>query len=90
MANIKNFQKPLLIGALFGFIAPFIGLFVGSQVMPLLGDLLMFPFVIIGKIVDQPFGEMSTNLLLFCLLISMVVWGLIFMLVSKLIRSLKN
>jgi hypothetical protein len=78
----KNFKW----GALFGVIAPFFGLFVGLQIIPFFGTILLFPFVLISKIVGQPLGEFSTTLLVLSFILSIIVWGGIFVLIGQLIR----
>jgi hypothetical protein len=90
MNTLKSNKKSFLIGVLFGFIAPFIGLFAGSQVAPWLGNILMFPFVLIGMLINQPLGTMPTLWLMIGLIASMISWGLIFILFAKLIEGIKN
>lgn len=76
-----------LWGALFGMISPFIGLFVGSQVLPFFGTVLMFPIVLISQLVDKPFGEFSIGLMIISVLVSIVVWGIVLVLLGRLKSS---
>ncbi len=66
---------------LFGLLAPFIGLFVGLQISPLLANVLMFPFIIVsaltGTPTGTPIGEMSGLLFTSLVLISGVAWAVL-------------
>lgn len=79
-----------LWGSIFGLLAPFLGLFAGLQVAPVLGNILMFPFVIISKITGQPFGEFSTILKLLSWALSIVLWGFIFVIIAYIISAFKQ
>lgn len=67
--------KPLIYKFLFGLIAPFIGLFVGLQVSPLLANILMFPIIAVSAATDTPIGEMPGLLWVGMVLLSGVVWS---------------
>ena len=71
-------------GALFGVIAPILGLFVGLQIVPFLGTILLFPSVLISKVNGQPLGEFSTSLMVLSFILSIIVWGGIFVLIGRL------
>lgn len=77
-------------GAVFGLLAPFIGMFAGLQIVPFLGTVLMFPFVIVGELVNQPFGDFSTPLKLLSLVLSVAFWGTVFFAIAKLIPQKQN
>jgi hypothetical protein len=82
---MKDFDKKYFLwGALFGMVSPFIGLFVGLQILPILGTVLMFPIILISKLIDKPFGEFSTMLIVLSVLLSIIVWGGVFVLVGRL------
>ena len=49
----------LIAGAVCGFFAPLFGLFLGLQVSPALGTLVMAPFVALSALTGTPIGEMS-------------------------------
>ena len=68
-------SKPLVYKFAFGLIAPFIGLFVGLQVSPLLANILMFPIIAVSAVTDVPIGEMSGLLWAGMVLLSGVVWA---------------
>jgi hypothetical protein len=80
---MKN-KKAFFWGALFGLIAPIIGLFAGLQIAPIVGNILMFPFIIISHILDKPFGEFPTPLLVLSIVLSILAWGAIFSLIARL------
>jgi len=71
-------------GAFFGVIAPFLGLFVGLQIVPFLGTILLFPSVLISKVSGQPLGDFSTSLMVFSFILSIIAWGGIFVLMGRL------
>ena len=71
-------------GAIFGLIAPCLGLFAGLQVLPVIGTILLFPAVIISKVVGLPFGEFSTGLIILSFILSVVAWGVIFLFFGRL------
>lgn len=71
-------KKHFTYGSIFGLVAPFIGMFVGLQMVPFLGTILMLPFAIISTILDQPFGNFSTGLQILSVLLSIGFWGLVF------------
>ncbi len=71
-------KKPLLYGALFGIIAPPVGMFIGLQVSPILANGLMFPIIIVSIAMDVPLGDMSIGLWLTMIALSAGVWGLVF------------
>ncbi len=73
-------------GAVFGFLAPFIGMFVGLQISPIVADVLMFPIVGLAAVLGSPFGMWGMGLKLASLVLSIVAWAVVFMLISKLIK----
>lgn len=83
-------RKHFTFGGLFGLLAPLLGLFAGLQVTPFLGNVLMFPFIIVGKILGQPLGEFSPIVTIICFIASIVAWGLIFAAIGALIQRRNN
>lgn len=83
-------KKTFFWGAAFGFLAPVIGMFAGLQLAPFLGNILLFPFIILSSLVDIPFGEFSLPLLIFSFVLSIVLWGLIFVLITQLKRKVTS
>jgi hypothetical protein len=79
-------KKALLWGALFGLIAPFVGLVVGLQVSPTIANIVMFPIIALAAVLKSPFGMWSTELKIGGLVLSIVVWALLFAAVSRLLR----
>ena len=70
-------RKHLIYKCLFGLAAPFIGLFAGLQVSPLLGNVLMFPFIAVSALTDIPIGEMPGWLFGALVLLSGVAWAVL-------------
>jgi hypothetical protein len=77
-----------LWGAVFGLIAPLAGLFIGLQVAPLIGTILMFPIILISKMVNKPFGSFSTGLMVLSFVFSVVVWALLYVTFGRFIGFL--
>lgn len=70
-------RKHLIFKFLFGLAAPFIGLFAGLQISPLLGNILMFPFIAVSALTGIPIGEMSGALFGALVLLSGVAWAVL-------------
>ncbi len=81
--------KSIIFGAIFGLIAPFIGLFAGLQVSVVLGSILTFPLGLLYQITGTPIGMMSAGLLILGWLVSILVWAAIFYGVSRLIQAVQ-
>lgn len=79
-------NKAFIYGAVFGLIAPMIGLFVGLQLSTFLANILMFPFYIIGLFTEGPFGNWSMAMRVLGVLFSMITWGTVFYLIFKLVK----
>lgn len=79
-------SKAFIYGAIFGLIAPMIGLFVGLQLSTFLGNILMFPFYIIGLFTEEPFGNWSMAMRVLGVLLSMITWGTVFYLIFNLVK----
>ena len=83
-------RKPLLTGVLFGIIAPPVGMFVGLQVSPVLANILMFPILIVSMVTGTPLGDMSIGLWLSMIVLSGLVWALVFAAVAAIWSLLKQ
>lgn len=83
-------KKIFIIGAVFGVFASVFGLFVGLQLSPVLANILLFPLFIMGKILNQPLGNWSVFSRIIGLLFSMLMWGMVFVGVAKIIRTIKS
>ena len=86
LSNNKNSKSIYILGGLFGFIAPFLGLFVGLQISSFLGTLFSFPAIFLTFITEIPFGNFTGSLKLFAWFLSIVSWSAIFGLISKIIH----
>lgn len=75
-------NRMFLYGAIFGMVSPIIGLIMGLQVVPLLGTILMFPYVILSWLLGQPIGMLSDLWMMTGLLFSMLFWGCVFLFVA--------
>lgn len=77
-------NKSLIFGALWGLIAPFIGIFFGLQVSVMIGNILAFPIIGLSYITGTPFGMWSMGMMLFALFTSIVVWAALFWVLGRL------
>ena len=83
-------MKPLLWGVLFGLIAPFAGIFAGLQISAALGNILAFPVILLMLITESPFGAWGIPTMAFAILLSVVLWALIFGGISMLISQIRK
>lgn len=77
-------QNSFRTGAIFGLVAPFVGMTVGLVLSSTLGSILMGPIVFYSKIMEVPFGNMSIFLKIVGLLLSVSFWGLLFLAIDRL------
>lgn len=73
-------------GGIFGFFAPFVGLFVGLQVSPIVANVFMFPIIGLSMILGTPFGMWGMGLKLVALGLSIIAWASIFGIVHALVK----
>lgn len=71
---------------LFGVLTPFVGVFLGLQVAPLLGTIFAFPLLAAGWLVGEPIGQLSPLIRAGALLASGLVWSFIFVLTAKVLK----
>ncbi|MBI2612819.1 hypothetical protein HYW59_03380 [Candidatus Kaiserbacteria bacterium] len=79
-------RKALMWGGVFGLVAPFVGLFIGLQVSPVVANVLMFPIIGLAYVVGQPFGMWNPMLMLLGLALSVAAWALVFSIVAKFLK----
>ena len=77
-------KKALIIGGVFGLISPFIGIFMGLQVSTILGNIFAFPVIGLAYATGQPFGMWHPTLMVVAVILSVIVWALIFAVVARL------
>lgn len=70
-------KKSTVFGAIFGLLAPPLGLFVGLQISTFWGNVLAFPFVIISKLTSIPLSDFPLYLKLLGWTISVLFWSLL-------------
>lgn len=80
-------KKWLIIGGVFGLFAPFIGIFIGLQVSVIFGNFLAFPIIALAFITGKPFGTWSAGFMIFAVVLSVVVWALVFGLAQMALRK---
>lgn len=86
-SNQPRHSWAALAGFVFGVVVPFIGVFLGLQVAPLLGTIFAFPFIAAGWVMGEPFGHLSAALRFAALLISGLVWAAVFWTVARALRA---
>ena len=79
-------KKALIIGSVWGLIAPFIGIFFGLQVSTTVGNLLAFPVIGLVYITGQPFGTWGVGYMVLAVTVSIVIWAILFGLVATLFK----
>jgi len=87
---INNNKKALVWGGVFGLVAPFIGMFIGLQVSPVVANVLMFPIIAMAAGLNSPFGMWSPALMLAALVLSVIVWALVFVAVDMLLKQIRK
>lgn len=81
-------KKVIIAGALFGLIAPIVGLGIVLTYSSIIGKLLLAPFILITLITDIPIGEYSIVMKIIGLALSILLWPCVFVLVAKLYRKI--
>lgn len=84
MSLFQAYKKAILLGCIVGLIAPVIGLFLGLQVSTFLGTILMLPFIMLGSIIGEAFGNFSTLQTIISFACSMLLWASIFVAITRL------
>ena len=87
---LNDNKKALLWGGVFGLVAPFVGVFVGLQVSPMVANVLMFPVLAMSVMLGSPFGMWSPALMLVALVLSVIVWALVFAAVDMLVKRMRK
>ena len=87
---LNNNKKALVWGGVFGLVAPFIGMFIGLQVSPMVANILMFPVIAMSAALNSPFGMWSPALMLTALMLSVIVWALVFVAIDMLLKQIRK
>lgn len=87
---LYNNKKALLWGGVFGLVAPFIGMFIGLQVSPMVANVLMFPVIGMSAMLQRPFGMWSPALMLTAVALSIIVWALVFLAISLFFKRIRK
>ncbi|KKW44602.1 MAG: hypothetical protein UY94_C0019G0012 [Parcubacteria group bacterium GW2011_GWA2_56_21] len=87
---LNDNKKALLWGGVFGLVAPFVGMFVGLQVSPMVANVLMFPVLAMSVMLGSPFGMWSPALMLVALVLSVIVWALVFLAVKMVLGQMRK
>lgn len=85
---MKGLSKVTTGGAIFGLIAPFVGIFFGLQVSTTIGNILAWPFILLVIITDVPIGMWSGVLFIFGIALSMICWAIAFLLIQVISKQL--
>ena len=79
-------KRAMIAGTVFGLLAMPLGLFAGLQFSPLLGNILLFPTLIVSALTNTPLGMMSGGVKILTAALSCVVWALVFGALARLWR----
>ncbi len=80
---MRKQKKIILLGFIFGFILPIIGIFVGLQVSAPLATVMLFPVFLLSEVFFyQPFGELTGLIRLGLFIFSGIFWAFVFWLIS--------
>ena len=86
---MSSHLKAHIWGAVFGLFAPIVGLFIGLQISPIVADILMWPVLLLARIVGTPFGSWGWGLISTGLIVSILLWSMVFALVQRLLALSK-
>lgn len=76
-------MKKIIISGLLGFLLTLLGFSVGLQISPLLGSILLFPFVIVGYFSQVGFGNFPIGLKLLLFVLTIAFWTWVGLLIYK-------
>lgn len=81
-------MKVLMISFIVALLVSVCGIFIGLQVSPLLANIILFPAIIITKLLLVSFGDLALTFKLTLLVVSSFIWALIiYILVSLLAKK---
>jgi len=80
-------KKAIIYGGVFGLLAPLFGVFVGLQVNPFVGTLLLLPVIGMSIVLGDPIGMFGTGTKILAIGVSVVFWIFVFIGVQKMINS---
>jgi hypothetical protein len=84
---MSNNLRFFIRGAIFGLFAPIAGLFTGLQLSSIFGNILLFPVILLSKLINQPFGDFSIGLKLSSIILSILFWGISFVIFGKILNK---
>ncbi|MEM8976789.1 MAG: hypothetical protein AAGD43_32470 [Pseudomonadota bacterium] len=79
-------MRTVVVGAVFGLIAIWFGLFVGLQVNVVLGQLLVLPAAVVATLSGVPIMKMPLALWIIAIALQCLTWALIFHLLGRLAK----
>ncbi len=87
--NYTLSKAALLWGALFGLLAPIVGLFLGLQVSVVIANVLLWPALLMSSVLGAPLGTWNIWLMLGGMLVSVLVWALVFGIAHLIYKKLR-
>ena len=75
---LKRHPFAATAGFLFGVLVPLLGVFLGLQVSPALGNLFAFPLIAMAWALGEPIGQLSSLSRVAALLASGLLWCCVF------------
>lgn len=83
-------KKTVVWGTVFGVIAPLVGLFLGLQVAPILGNILLLPILGLSSLFSTPIGMFSAFQKVLALIVSIIFWVISFSVIEKAVQYFKG
>lgn len=80
-------KKAVIAGLIAGFVMPLFGLFVGLQVSPVLGTLMLGPALLPTLLSGTPLGLLPPLARLLALLLSMLFWAALFAALHRAVQA---
>ena len=80
-------KKAVLAGLITGFLMPLFGLFIGLQVSPILGTLILGPALLPTLLSGTPLGLLPPLVRLLALFMSMLFWAAFFAALHRAVQA---
>ncbi len=80
-------KRIYVLGVSLGIIMPYIGIFAGLQVSPVLGNVLAFPAITLSYVTGTPIGMWHPAMWILATILSIILWTIIVFVVDKLVTK---
>jgi hypothetical protein len=86
---VGRYRRIALAGFVFGLIAPLVGLYIGLVFNVTIGTVLTLPWIALSAVLGQDMLSLPLVLKLAALVLSGLIWGLLFAIAAALARGIK-